>query len=411
MSGSDSSPDFGWLDKKSLEADSDDPRVNPPPASLPEQHFPPQSGQSDTTDDLPVHHAEDHPASSHRSPGPPGFPYEPEPTDYELPAVPKASPESDSAILDDTDAPAVSDQNRTDVLREDDLSKAHERSSPSLSQRFGTEQTRSGFTINQDEASSRSTSPADSADIISPGPSKLFVILASYASAITIAFLALILMQLWANENPHHLESLPDIVPQKENELTFVAPNLRLPPGHTLTLGEKQRFGNIVVEPLMITSGPIEFEHYTGDPQRTRLPTEPVWKLHLRFTNVSEDQQIAPLDRRLVLRWIQKSGHPQEYSNFYIIPAGTRNPREHMLQLYRLPANSEWDIEGQSLGKVLAPGESYETYLASSDEDVADLPNHLLWRVQIRKGYSPQGNGVTTVFQVAFDKKDILQEA
>lgn len=409
MSGSDSSPNFDWLNKRPPEKFSERPSINPVPTPHPEGSDPPQPPTSDPPDNLLIPDSETTPSTFEAPSKPPRSPYEPEPTEHELPAFPAPSAETDSAILDEAATPEETDQNRTEVLRADELPKGYE--GLSFSQESGSKLAPSRFEATPDNAGHRNPTSEITPDVPPTGPSKLFVILASYASAITIAFLALVLKQMWVNETPHHLESLPDILPQKDNELTFVAPNFTLPPGHTLTLGEKQRFGNILVEPLKITTGPLEFTHYTGDQRRTRAPSDPVWKLHLRLTNVSKDQHIAPLDRRLVLRWIQKSGHPQEYSNYYIIPAGTRNPREFMLQLYRLPVNSEWDLQGQSLGKVLAPGETYETYLASSDENVTTLSDNLLWRVQIRKGYSPSGNGVTTVFQVAFDKDEIVPDS
>src|SRR5690606_28417827 len=100
----------------------------------------------------------------------------------------------------------------------------------------------------------------------------VIIILASYASAITIAFL-LLLFSKNGDANPHQLESLPDIPAEKVDSLTYVPPNIKLPPGHTLRIGEKQRFGNILVEPLAIVREPASFVHYTGNDKRTRPAT------------------------------------------------------------------------------------------------------------------------------------------
>src|SRR5690606_928719 len=95
---------------------------------------------------------------------------------------------------------------------------------------------------------------------------------------------------------PHHLESLPDIRPESETNLSYVPVHAELAPGHTLRIGEQRRFGNILVEPLRITREPIDFVHYSGAAKVTRPATQPVLKLWLRFTNVSDEQTIAPLD-------------------------------------------------------------------------------------------------------------------
>lgn len=254
-------------------------------------------------------------------------------------------------------------------------------------------------------ASSTSKEPAAVPVDSTAAPSRLpLILLASYASLVTL----LLLFQLLSSRSgakPHHLESLPDVVPEASDNLSYVPVNAPLPLGHTLTFGEKQRFGNVLVEVLRITREPIEFSHYS-DPKRKRPPTQPVWKLWLRFTNVSTDQEFAPLDRNLVLRWVVKVEQQREFSNYYIVPQGADKNAE-TVQLFRHPPTSDWDMAGQDLGRVLKPGESFETYLPTSESGLDELPENLVWRLQIRKGLSPSGNGVTTMIEVPFRKQDI----
>lgn len=259
------------------------------------------------------------------------------------------------------------------------------------------------------ESSSPKSTSAPSEET-APAPaktSKLIVILASYASAITIGFILLLIRDLTLTFRPHQLESLPDIPAEKAENLTYVPTDMKLPQGHTLPFGVARRFGNILVEPIKITHEPATFVHYTGDATKTREATAPIWKLWLKLTNVSEDQTIAPLDRRLVLRWVSKSKQNWDFTNQYITNVGAKSKSAPGLQLYYLPASSDWDMKDQFLGKELKPGESYVTYLASSDEGFDNLGDDLLWRVQIRKGYSAKGHGVTTVFEVPFRKEDV----
>ncbi|WP_437224887.1 hypothetical protein SH661x_003826 [Planctomicrobium sp. SH661] len=342
------------------------------------------------------------------SPTTPNFGSSPARAEYH---TPPDFPVVESAVLEELSSSfATEEENEghTEVLRAEDIDKAR--------------QSWPKFPIGPD-ASARTSPSGTGADALSVGqtydqnpvatsvvpasPSRSFVILASYASAITIAFLALLMRQIYEHGHPHQLESLPDIATQKEGELTYVPANARLPAGHTLHFHEQQRFGNILVEPLSITREPVDFVHYSGDSTRTHPPTSPVWKLKLRLTNLSKDQVIAPLDRNLVLRWVSKAGQPVEFTNYFISPEGTTDRNAPTVQLYRLPVDSDWDLAGQELGKVLQPGESYETYLISAEEGFDALPEDLVWRVQIRKGYSEKGNGVTTIFQVAFKKDDV----
>jgi hypothetical protein len=243
---------------------------------------------------------------------------------------------------------------------------------------------------------------------IPQGPSRFFILLASYASALTLAFIMLLLRDMARSANPHQLESLPDIPHEKVEKLSYVPPRSGLAPGHTLKLGESQRFGNILVEPLKITSEPVEFVHYSGNASEKLPPTKPVWKLWLKLTNVSTEQTIAPLDRNLVLRWVIKADSQQEFSNQYITARDSSEQSPPLVHLYHLPASSSWDMKGQDLGKTLRPGESYVTYLVSDESGLDQLPEDLVWRVQMRKGYSNKGNGVTTIFEVAFRKTDIV---
>ncbi|WP_437192130.1 hypothetical protein [Planctomicrobium sp. SH527] len=276
-------------------------------------------------------------------------------------------------------------------------------SKPASPSMFGSSSTESGSQRPSSKPSKTNPQREESA----PKTSKLLIILASYASAITIGFLLLLVRDLTLTFRPHQLESLPDIPAEKAENLTYVPTDMKLPQGHTLSFGVERRFGNILVEPIKITHEPATFVHYSGDAKKTRDATAPIWKLWLKLTNVSTDQTIAPLDRRLVLRWVPKARQSWDFTNQYITNVGAKSKSAPGMQLYYLPAGSDWDMKDQFLGKELGPGESYVTYLASSDEGFDNLGENLLWRVQIRKGYSPKGHGVTTVFEVPFRKDDV----
>lgn len=231
--------------------------------------------------------------------------------------------------------------------------------------------------------------------------SLLLIALISYASAATLALLYLTLAM--SRARPHALESLPDVPPLdvEHGEVMKLAPaDADLPPGHRLGFGESRRFGNILVEPLRAVVEPVQFEHFSGGTEVQKPATAPVLKLWLRFTNVSEDQTIAPLDPELVFRRAVLDVGPR--ANQFVRRIADENTDGPQVLLYDHPISSEWDLQSQQLRKRLAPGESLETYLPSG-ADGAALSGPLVWRVHFRKGYSSGGNGVTTLVDVEFD--------
>lgn len=238
----------------------------------------------------------------------------------------------------------------------------------------------------------------------------LFVIVLSYASAMTLAFGYL----LYKNQfgAPHQLESLPDIVPPMKNgqvAMQLVPESAELPNGHTLALGESRRFGNVRVTPLRVTKEPLRFEYYTGDSKKSRAPTEPVLKLWVRFENVSRDQSFSPLDRKLLLSNVADGKHVGEVrSNQFVIRRADKPKSRPRVQIYDLPADGEWDFEGFRAPPRLSPGETWDTYIPTTVEGLKQLEGNLVWRVHFRKGYHPQSNnGVTTLFEVRFNSNQI----
>lgn len=232
------------------------------------------------------------------------------------------------------------------------------------------------------------------------------IILASYASAVTLIAIYLWMRLAAAAAHPHHLESLPDVKPIPEGQFSEYDAAATMPPGHTLQLGDSRQFGNIRVDVLRISREPVEFAHFSGDSKRWREASQPVLKLWLRFTNVSDDQVIVPVDAELLLkRAVNSSG--KMLANNFVIRASDKPAGGPRVFLYDHPLTSEWDLKEQNLGLALKPGESLETYVPSAVDGLEDLEGNLLWRVHFRKGHSPRGYGVTTLIEVAFSRSDV----
>lgn len=235
----------------------------------------------------------------------------------------------------------------------------------------------------------------------------LLAVLLSYAIAITIGFVYL-LYNGSARPGSYGLESLPDPVPPKRKTSGVYRETDPLPAGHDLQIGDRQRFGNIEVTVLKVTRGPIQFRHFS-DTSKVRLPSAPVLKLWLRFKNVSEDQEIAPLDDHLLFHRIGRDRLTYHSNQFVVRAEQKSNPDAKRVIAYDHIIGSGWDLADLSLDKPLQPGESRDYYVPTCENDLEVLTGELLWRVHIRKGFSARGNGVTTLFEVRFNS-DIIRD-
>jgi len=238
-------------------------------------------------------------------------------------------------------------------------------------------------------------------------PRTLFLLLLSYASAVTLACVWLF-YQL-QNVPLNNLERLPDPVESArgaERSLTLVAVDSPMPSGHTLSLLQTQRFGHIRVTPLRVSRESLEFEPLQQfGAGASMAPIGPVLKLWLKLENASSDQKIAPLDRTLMLS--RRYENDQVMANNFLRPGHGAEIR----LLHDNPIEGNWNWKGQGAdgldGRVLEPGGSFETYVPTGAEGIDELSGPLVWRVHIRKGYSGSGRGVTTLFEVAFDSSQI----
>lgn len=264
-------------------------------------------------------------------------------------------------------------------------------------------------TVSRPEAADdKSGNPAikpTQADVVSR---RSFVLLLSYASAVTVAFVLLLLRYL--QPNMHALESLPDLEPPQKDGIIavqLVPPESELPRGHVLELQESQRFGSVELTPLKVTRGPLAFVHFSGNPARQQPDSEPVLKLWLQFKNVSSEQIFTPLDRKLMLtRVAEDEGHCR--ANTFLCNVDEKTESGLKALVYDMPESSEWNLKDQELGRVLKPGETYVTYIPTTEETVDQLTGELVWRVHFRKGYHPESRrGVTTLVDVLFASGDI----
>lgn len=237
-----------------------------------------------------------------------------------------------------------------------------------------------------------------------------FLFVASYASAMTIAAVWLLMRVL--NPTASTLESLPDLEPKKDRNgqigLNLVPEDASMPPGHSLKLGEEQRFGNLKVTPLRVTRGPLEFSHYDPSSTATKKPVQGVLKLWLKFENISDNQSIAPL-RSLVFKR-DSSDIDNERANTFVCRTSEKKKDGNRLLVYDLVLTGDWDIRNMNVDEEIPPGGSIETFIPTTAAGVDGLfgsDEPLVWRVHFRKGYSPRNFGVTTLFEVEFSEGEV----
>jgi hypothetical protein len=240
--------------------------------------------------------------------------------------------------------------------------------------------------------------------------SVILIILLSYASAMTLLCLYLVMTR------PSTLD-LPDLAPpsrsKKVTTLIYLPPGKELPPANLMRLGESRQFGAVRVTPVRVTRGPVTFAFYKPEEDEQRAPEGPVLKLHLRFDNVSRDQQFVPLDRQLVFT---KEPDRQEYglfkTNNFVCKVDDRARLAKHVCVFEMSPNSEWLLCAQNLDRELKPGEYVETFIATTPDDIDSLSGDLVWRVHFRKGYNPNSfRGVTTLIEVLFRSSEIVDEA
>lgn len=236
-----------------------------------------------------------------------------------------------------------------------------------------------------------------------------FTLVRNYAIAMTLAVIFLVYKLLTPDTSA--LESLPDVKPQKMDDkivYKLVPEATEMPPGHLLSLGESQRFGNLQVTPVRITREPVEFVHHLGETGVTKEPGPEVVKLWFEFENLSTDQHIAPLDGLVFKR--DDNDYENVRSNNFACRISQKKKGGELAFVYDLNEFDIWNLRDQNVEQEIAPGEKLETYIPTSEEGVAQLMNSdepLIWRVHFRKGYSPKNYGVTTVIEVAFESSNI----
>jgi hypothetical protein len=201
------------------------------------------------------------------------------------------------------------------------------------------------------------------------------VLLASYASAITIALIWLVasgrVRLTHAMPPTIAADSRPDLGADGARALPSAE---RIPDDHLAALGQTLRLGSIEITPKGISAGPVALENLAQKGAQLLPKGKNALSLHLLVKNVSSSLEITPFDRAFVRR--PDRGLPESF---------IENGKGERIDPYAVAVESEITITGQSF-QSLKPGESMETVVVSDDEARKRVADPMTWRFRIRTG-------------------------
>lgn len=201
------------------------------------------------------------------------------------------------------------------------------------------------------------------------GPGLVFVLLASYASAVTLACGWL----LW-QARQRDAANAPDTLPVDSRPDDRSAMLTPIPKNRTTTLGKTVRIGDLELTPIRATLGSVALQSVrpNGDREQKQGAYGSIL-VSLSLKNLSKTGTFAPIEQAFVR--IPDRGASE---SFFETSEGT-------IGLFPLAVASEWSIVGQN-SRDLKPGESMETVIASEPTPTRTLAGTLRLRLKLRSG-------------------------
>ncbi|MFO0909888.1 MAG: hypothetical protein U0794_16325 [Isosphaeraceae bacterium] len=219
------------------------------------------------------------------------------------------------------------------------------------------------------------------------------VLLASYASAVTIGLIWVLLSGRRLPESGPAEPPAADISTddgRRAGSATRLVVGKRTSNAHIVNLGETIRLGALEVTPIEISKGHVTLERLVG-PGAKRDGGADALLLRVGFRNVSPDLVLAPLDEAFI-----REREPGRLDSFIDL-----GPGKPLIEMYPLAVDSEWSIVGQDF-RDLRPAESYETLIVSAPDSVGTLGRPAVWRLRLRTGIN-----ATEEMGVQFSPEDV----
>jgi hypothetical protein len=217
----------------------------------------------------------------------------------------------------------------------------------------------------------------DGSEDVRGGTSWSTVALASYASAITLAFVFLMYRQNHpSTRDVGSVETDEKIDAPRQADLSkAVALPDPIPPDRRVGLGKTIQLGELEIQPIEVKRERVTLVRQVlgGGPSR-RDGGDDAFVLRLRLRNTSKDSVFAPLDQAFI-----READDGNLQSFIEGAAGRR------VYLYPLAVASEWSILGQDFS-ALRPGESRMFQIISGPDVPSDLLGPFTWRLRLRTG-------------------------
>jgi hypothetical protein len=224
---------------------------------------------------------------------------------------------------------------------------------------------------------SRVEEPSGDDDLPARGSNWAMVLLASYASAVTLG----LIWVLWGQRLPREGAGVEaDLFPpsrtaadpgHRAGQSRKQVPLAPLPEDRIIALGQSLQVGSLEVAPLEVSAGTVLLKRAINDFQK-RLGGKDALKLKLRLKNLSADSILVPFDEA----FIRERGRGIHDSFIELGPT-------QKLDLFPLAVESEWSIFGQEF-RELEPGQSFETLVVSAPDAVGRLIPEMIWRIRLR---------------------------
>jgi hypothetical protein len=229
-------------------------------------------------------------------------------------------------------------------------------------------------------------------------PSWAWVLLASYASALTLAFAWMFYTgRVRLRPEPVRITASTDSRPdlgQRDEQSQLVLPLPPIPRDKITTLGQPLRLGDLELVPLGVRADQVTLRRLPLDSRpETRNGGENALFLKILLRNLSRTALFAPLDQEFVRE--RDHGFPDSC----IVTGG-----DDRITIYPLARESEWTIAGQKFAE-LRPGGALETVVVSQPDALGRTTKDMTWRLKLRTGVA-----ATEVVGVRFSDQDISKD-
>ena len=216
-----------------------------------------------------------------------------------------------------------------------------------------------------------------------PAPSRGRVVLASYASAVTLALAWLVVR----GRDPRAggpIDPTPraavvsgiDGDGRPGSRSRRVELPEAIPPAQMIDLGQSRQVGSLLIRPIGVERRSLTLERIDllGKPAKRDGGRRAI-VLKVQLQNLAKDEIFAPVDPSFV-----RSGTDNESETYFELATGRK------LYPGPLAVQSEWSLIGQSFA-VLRPGESSETIFTTEPNAPVDAERSAgTWRIKLRTG-------------------------